>query len=107
MALANNYPVDTGEADKERLTILNQIYNPTTQQLGCQQLTAKTNQPILISAQEKSVLRLGVRSTANSIYQNTPALDLENFLQKLVEIEKNNIIVGFFHNFLVKGIKPA
>jgi ubiquinone/menaquinone biosynthesis C-methylase UbiE len=84
----------------------NRLYH-LTKQLQCGSIAFKTHQPILMTAEEKSVLRLAsmnVRETMLNHKVLTPE-NYEQLLEELRKVEQDDVIIGFFRNFLVAGVK--
>ena len=77
-------------------------------QLQFKNVRIETHQPILTTAQEKSVYRLGlVTSHEFSMkHQLMSEADFDELIEALKELEENDaVICGFFRNILVSGVK--
>jgi ubiquinone/menaquinone biosynthesis C-methylase UbiE len=75
--------------------------------LNCKEIKAKTNQAILLTAEEKSLYRLGLYAVKESILNNKilSAQEIDAFCDKLVDFENSDAISGFYSNIIVSGIK--
>ena len=60
-----------------------------------------------MTAEEKSVYRLGALVTKDSMMQNNnlSEQDYDNFIAKLSAVEESDTIIGFFRNILISGVK--
>lgn len=75
-------------------------------EFGCSDVVIKTNQPVLINSEDKSVVRLGAISARHTVYEKYSESEYQNFIQQLHDIEQDDeIILGFFRSLLIKGVK--
>lgn len=75
--------------------------------LNCKTIKAKINQAMLLTAEEKSVYRLGIYAAKESILNHKimSAQEMDAYCDKLVEFEQSDAISGFYSNVIVSGIK--
>lgn len=75
--------------------------------LNCEAIKAKINQAIAVTAEEKSIYRLGFYAAKESILNNKvlSTQEFDVFCDKLADFEKSDAISGFYSNVIVSGIK--
>lgn len=86
------------------INFANSLYH-RFKQLQCKNIALKTHQPILITAEEKSVLRLGSINTRQTMLKHYSDAEFEKFLSDITALEQKDVIIGFFRNILIKGNK--
>jgi hypothetical protein len=61
----------------------------------------------LLTAEEKSVYRLGIYAAKESLLNNKimSSQEIDAFCDKLAAFEKSDAISGFYSNVIVSGIK--
>lgn len=70
--------------------------------LSLKNITIQTNQPILLTQEEKSVFRLGVNATQHNVL-NIDAYSA--FLKDIEVFEKQANLIWYFRNTIIAGIK--
>ena|SRR3990167_8330534 len=90
----------------KKIDFFNDVYI-TMKKLNLQDFKLTTNQPILTSQDEKSILRLGMAATKSSILSNKAATEEEylDFLNAAEEFEKIDSVIGFVRNMLISARK--
>jgi ubiquinone/menaquinone biosynthesis C-methylase UbiE len=73
--------------------------------LNLKNIHLRTNQPILITEEEKSVFRLGVQVGRQNWLKLISEAECEDILSKLILMEKSDSIVGFYRNIIAIGKK--
>ena len=75
--------------------------------MNCQYIMAKTNQAILLTAEEKSVHRLGLYSVKETFLKENIMTkeDIQLLCDKFLEFEQGDTVSGFHNNLLVSGVK--
>ncbi len=71
--------------------------------LGLHNLSLQVNQPILITKEQKSVIRLGAQVARESIYSSFSAIEFNEIINELIKMENNNSIVGYNRNIIASG----
>ena len=74
--------------------------------LGLENIHLRINQPILTTAEEKSVLRLPMKKLSEEILKFMPASDYEKLIADLKQLETSDSYIGFFRNIMIAGTKP-
>jgi 2-polyprenyl-3-methyl-5-hydroxy-6-metoxy-1,4-benzoquinol methylase len=90
----------------KKIDFFNDVYL-TMKKLKLKHFKLKTNQPILSTSHEKSVLRLGMEATRSSILKNKAATEDEyqEFLDAAENFEQADSVIGFVRNILVSAKK--
>lgn len=75
--------------------------------MGCCSIKVGTNQPILTTPEEKSLVRLTLVNIANPDLKHnlTSKYEENKMVQDLIEIEQKDTIIGFLQNILISGKK--
>lgn len=81
-----------------------QLYN-IYQNLNLESINLLINQPIMTTAEEKSVMRLGSLSIKHEILKFMTEEEYAIFISKLETFEQSSAIAGFFRNVLAAGVK--
>lgn len=90
----------------KEIDFFNDIYL-TMKNLRLSNFKLTTNQPILATQEEKSVLRLGMIGTKSSILKNKVATaeEYQIFLNEAEKFEKIDSVIGFVRNMLISAKK--
>jgi len=75
------------------------------QSLNLTAINVSVNQPILFTAEEKSVLRLPIEAVPEIALSLMTANENAEFLAALKQLEAEDVYVGFYRNFLIAGTK--
>jgi len=77
------------------------------QNMGCSSIKIGTNQPILTTPEEKSLIRLTLVNIANPDLKDNLESQYEQnkMVQDLIEIEQKDTIISFLQNILISGRK--
>ena len=73
--------------------------------LGLENIHLRINQPILVTAEEKSVLRLPMTKLSEEILKFMPVNNYEKLIADLKQLETSDSYVGFFRNIMIAGTK--
>lgn len=84
----------------------NQLHGIFTR-LGLIDIDLMVNQPIMVTAEEKSVMRLASIGIKNELLKFMSEQQYEDYIQQFIDFEQSDAIAGFYRNILAAGVKQA